>query len=157
RWACSMAWCNCITIFTSTQSNRTMTLVKFQPAIQRGFIDFMHPQFNNAYTRPAINVVESADNYRIDVAAPGLEKTDFQVKVNDGTLTVAVQKETGKAENQEKYRRREFHFGAFSRSFRLDDSIDPNSITANYQNGILSVTLSKKPEAKPVVKSIDIQ
>lgn len=134
-----------------------MTLVKFQPAIQRGFIDFMHPQYNNAFTQPAINVVAQADHFRIEVAAPGLEKGDFQIKINDGTLTISVQKEAVKAENGEKYRRREFNFGAFSRSFRLNDTIDPNNITANYQNGILSVVLHQKPEAKPVVKSVEVR
>ncbi len=141
-----------------------MTLVNVKPAIVRN--RFVMPELNRAvedffrfdfptYTNgnglknsPNVNVIETTDNFRIEVAAPGLEKADFTVNVDKDLLTISAKKEV-KREEGEKVRKLEFSYQEFSRSFRLPKSVETNDITAAYVNGILNVTLPKKEEAKP--------
>ncbi|MBI1228396.1 MAG: Hsp20 family protein [Bacteroidetes bacterium] len=108
--------------------------------------------FRNGSTQksPAVNVVESANGYRLEVAAPGLAKEDFEVKVDKDQLTISAKKtETKSEDNSEKYTRKEFSFFEFKRNFHLPETVDTTNIKANYENGVLHVTLEKKPEAKP--------
>ncbi|MBL7805491.1 MAG: Hsp20/alpha crystallin family protein [Saprospiraceae bacterium] len=134
-----------------------MTLVKFQPAHYRGLFDFLSPQFDPSATQPAVNIVQTPQGFRIEIAAPGLEKSDFNIRIEDGMLHVSAQKEAQAADNSEQVRRREFSFRSFRRSFRLPDTIDPAQIGATYQNGILLLNLSNKPEAQPLTKSIAVE
>jgi HSP20 family protein len=98
-------------------------------------------------SRPAINLIETADNYRLEVAAPGLTKSDFHLNVEDDVLSLKVSKETGKADN-ETVVRQGFSYHDFERTFRLGDAIDSNGIGASYEQGVLTITLPKKEEAK---------
>ncbi len=93
-------------------------------------------------------MVENEDAYRIEVAAPGLAKGDFEVKLDKDLLTISAKKEATTQEG-EKYTRKEFSFFEFQRSFTLPETVDANGIAASYENGVLNVTLAKKPEAKP--------
>ncbi|HNV52007.1 MAG TPA: Hsp20/alpha crystallin family protein [Tenuifilaceae bacterium] len=97
---------------------------------------------------PAVNIVEEAERYRIEVAAPGYSKDDFKVKVENDLLNISVEKEQNKVEG-ESLNRCEFYNGSFERSFVVGKTIDINKIDARYENGILTITLSKKEEAKP--------
>lgn len=106
--------------------------------------------------RPAVNISESADAFTIDVAAPGMEKSDFDLKIEKDTLTVSAKKEVENAEEGTTWKRREFSFQSFERSFVLPETVDAEGIKASYTNGILSLALPKKPEAKPLVKSIEV-
>jgi len=112
-------------------------------------------------TTPAVNIKEDANAYTLLVAAPGFEKGDFEIKVEEDTLllsTVAKEvapveakdDEAAPAKEVETYTRREFNYGAFKRSFNLPETVDPTKITANYVNGILTISIPKKEEAKPV-------
>jgi len=114
-------------------------------------------------TTPAVNVKEDANAYTLLVAAPGYEKGDFEIKVEEDTLllstiskevaakeTTEVEAEATPAKEVETYTRREFNYGAFKRSFNLPETVDPTKITANYVNGILTISIPKKEEAKPV-------
>ncbi len=96
---------------------------------------------------PSVNIVESEDKFRIDVAAPGLSKGDFKIELNDDVLTISSEKEFENESEGEIYTRREFGYNPFSRSFGLPESVDGEKIKASYKNGILSVTLPKKKEA----------
>jgi len=102
---------------------------------------------NGMKNRPSVNVVESGDAFRIEVAAPGLEKGDFDVNVDKDVLTISTKKEQ-KREEGEKVRKLEFSYHEFKRSFRLPKTIDAEAIEATYDNGILNVTLPKREEAK---------
>jgi HSP20 family protein len=119
------------------------------------FNEFFNSDFpvsfrNGIQKSPAVNVVESEEGYRLEVAAPGLSKADFEVKLDQDLLTISAKKsETKEEKSNEKYTRREFSFVEFKRSFHLPDTIDANSIKASYDNGVLHVNLDKKPEAKP--------
>lgn len=106
--------------------------------------------------RPAVNVIEADDHFRIDVAAPGLNKEDFKVEVENDTLTISAKKEEVATEG-ETFTRREFKYLEFERQFHLPETIDVNQITATMKNGILSLNLAKKEEAKELPpRKIDI-
>jgi len=102
---------------------------------------------NGLKAAPAVNIIENGDTFRLELAAPGLEKNDFKVDVEQNVLRIEVNKEF-KAEEGETYKRCEFGYFDFMRSFRLPETIDANGIEASYVNGILVVHLPKKEDAK---------
>ena len=124
------------------------------PAFSRDFFDtdlFNLPSFfqgDGARLKwpdiPSVNIVENNKDYRIEVAAPGLEKKDFKIEVDNGILTIRSEKKKEEKEEKENYRRREFSYQSFSRSFDLPENSVPDKIGAHYSNGILTVTLPKK-------------
>jgi HSP20 family protein len=96
---------------------------------------------------PAVNVVEHKEGFRIEVAAPGLQKSDFKLNLEKNQLTISAQKEKKQEETHEKYSRREFQYGSFQRTFTLPNSVDGEKIVASYADGILNITLPKREEA----------
>ena len=98
--------------------------------------------------RPAANIIENDDSFNIEFAVPGMDKDNFQIDLEQDNLTISASKEEEKKEDNVNYRRREFNYWNFSRSFRISDSIDVDGIKADYKNGILSISLPKKEEAK---------
>jgi len=102
-------------------------------------------------SRPGVNILEEDEAFVVELAAPGLEKSDFDIKVDKDQLIVKVTKSTKEEEtkaDEPKYRRREFNYSSFSRSFHLPETINTESIDAAYENGVLKITLTKKEEAK---------
>jgi HSP20 family protein len=108
---------------------------------------------------PAVNVVEHADGFRIEVAAPGLKKDDFKLNLNHNNLTISAYREekqeqpNGEANqtngtSQEKYARREFSYTSFQRTFMLPTSVEADQIQANYEAGVLKINIPKREEAK---------
>lgn len=111
---------------------------------------------STAKSRPAVNIIETEDDYRIELAAPGLGKEDFNLNLENSVLTISAEKEIEQKED-EKYTRREFDYGNFAHSFSLSEAIDLEQIKASFNQGILVVTLAKKEEAKPQpAKKIEI-
>lgn len=107
---------------------------------------------------PATNVTENKEAYHIEMAVPGFSKEDFKLSMEKLVLTVSteVENEQKSQENEEQqYRMREFGRRNFSRSFSLPETIDQDSIKAEYLNGILSVTIPKKEEVK-ITKEIQV-
>lgn len=100
------------------------------------------------YTVPAVNIKENENGFTIEVAAPGLNKEDFNIKLEKDILTVSSEDENKKDENNESFTRREFTFKSFSRSFSIPETIDQNKIKASHMNGILILELQKLDEAK---------
>lgn len=97
---------------------------------------------------PAVNIAEGKEDFRIDVAAPGLEKKDFKIDLDHNVLTISSEKKDEKEEKLEKYMRREFSYSSFKRSFTLPDTAQLDKISANHKDGILQITIPKKEEAK---------
>ncbi len=118
----------------------------FDDVFNRGLSDFFGRDF--FISEPSVNVVETKDNYRIEVAAPGLDKADFQIEVDKGYLKISASKEQKDEVKEGSYMRREFNFSSFSRSFELPNSVDADKIAANYENGVLLITVPKKAEAR---------
>jgi len=97
---------------------------------------------------PAVNIIEGDDNYTIEVAAPGLEKKDFHIELENNCLTISSEKEQKSEETREKFARKEFSYSSFRRSFILPETVNNEKIQANYKDGILYVKVPKKEEAK---------
>ncbi len=109
---------------------------------------------------PAVNVKENDNEFLIEVAAPGLQKDDFKVNYDNGRLSISSEKKNQSEEKEgEKITRREFSYQSFQRSFTVSEHvIDAEKIVANYQNGILHITLPKREEVKPKpAKQIEIK
>ncbi len=99
---------------------------------------------------PAVNVKETDDDYQIHVAAPGLRKGDFRVNLENDRLTICSEKQDEQKEDEENYTRREFRYQSFQRSFHVpEDLVDAEKINASYGEGILTVKLPKREEARP--------
>ena len=88
---------------------------------------------------------------------PGLDEKNIEVNVANGVLTVKGQKEEDEVEKKEDFHLRERRFGSFSRSVRVPDTVDADKIDASFKNGVLKVTLPKKPEAQKPVKKIEVK
>jgi HSP20 family protein len=113
----------------------------------RSISDFVGNDF--AVSNPSVNISELDDRFVLELAAPGLEKKDFSIAIDKGQLTISASKEAKTEENEAgKWTRKEFNFNAFKRSFHITDAVDAEKIVAEYQNGILTVALPKKEEAK---------
>ncbi len=108
------------------------------------------PEFTTrpGISTPSVNILEKDNEYDIEVAAPGLEKEDFKIDVENDVLTVSSQKEDVSEEKNEKFMRREFSFSSFQRSFILPDSADTDQIKATHKNGVLRIQVPKKEESK---------
>lgn len=104
--------------------------------------------FNTGLSLPKVNIKETAEAYFVEVAIPGLKKSDFQVDLDNQILTISSEVEEKNDETQENYTRREFGYSSFKRSFTLPESVDDGKIKAKYNEGILSIHLPKKEEAK---------
>lgn len=102
-------------------------------------------------TLPAVNVKETNDDFRIEVAAPGMKRDDFKVELDNHILTISSQREDRREEKDEDvgYTRREFSYQSFQRSFTLPQGkVEGEKIAARYVDGILYITVPKKEEAK---------
>mgnify|MGYP003572711015 CR=1 FL=1 len=95
---------------------------------------------------PAVNIIEKEDSFELEVAAPGLEKSDFKVLIEKDHLTISSEKEEG--EESTEFKRKEYNFQKFTRRFRLPNTVDKSSLKAKYLQGILKVFIQKTPEAK---------
>ena len=109
---------------------------------------FSKPERNNFIkNRPAVNVIESNDNFKIEVAAPGLTKKDININVEKDMLSISAEREIKQKEG-ETYSRKEFSYDNFKRTFQIPETVDASNIKASFKNGILEITLAKKEEAK---------
>ena len=95
--------------------------------------------------RPQYNVVETKDDFRLEIAIPGVSKKDIELGVEKGLLNIKVNKETN---DETKFIRKEFDYLSFNKNFKLPKSVEAGKISAKMEKGILVVTLPKKEEAK---------
>ena len=101
---------------------------------------------------PAVNITEKDNAFHLELVAPGKEKKDFDVELEEDTLTISTTAENEIVENDMQFTRREFDYASFTRSFRIPETIDTKNIKANYKNGLLSIVLPKQKEAIPEPK-----
>jgi HSP20 family protein len=104
-----------------------------------------------------VNIKETETDYQLEVVAPGFEKENFKVNLENKILTIEGEKKTEEENKNEKLVRREFKSQSFKRSFTIDEKIDTENISAKYVNGILTLNLPKKGDVKPSTKQISIQ
>ena len=123
----------------------------FDRFLENDFFDWSNRNFSKTNTTiPAVNIKEDEDGFKVEMSAPGLEKDDFKIELNNSLLTISCEKqeENENVEN-EKYSRKEFSYQSFTRSFNLPEMVGNDKIEAKYENGILKVSIPKKEEAKP--------
>lgn len=110
-------------------------------------------------SQPAVNVTETNQAFKVEVAAPGFEKQHFALNVENGHLVVSAKREEKTEEGEvekSRFLRREFRYESFKRSFKLPNTVNQDSISAVYENGVLNIELPKKEEAKPIAKNIQV-
>jgi len=98
---------------------------------------------------PAVDVYEDEHNVTLKIEVPGIEEKDIDVRIENNTLTVHGERKIEKEEKEENYRRVERQYGSFTRTFNLPPTVDAEKVQADYDKGVLKVTLPKKAEAKP--------
>ena len=138
-----------------------MTLVKksnanplnpafFDDLFSRELFSWGNSNFSSTSTTvPAVNIKENNDNFEVEVAAPGMQKSDFSVTLEGNTLTISSVKKNQYNESGDNYTRREFSYQSFQRSFELPrDVVDENHIEAKYDNGLLKLIIPKSGSAK---------
>ncbi|MDR3715125.1 MAG: Hsp20 family protein [Puia sp.] len=109
-------------------------------------------------SRVPVNIRETDTAYEVEVIAPGLKKEQFQLSYTGDTLTISFERTDEKTVGDgQKWIRREYRSGSFSRSFVVDGTVDVDKASARYENGILTLTLPKKEEAKRISRKIELQ
>lgn len=132
-----------LTPFWTTQMDRLLRNDVFTPW-DGGFVD----------TTPSLNIREEKNDFIIDLAAPGLKRDDFDIKVDGDILTISSNKKTEIRDDN--YTCREYDFNSFSRTIILPDYVDSNKIVAKYNDGILNLTIPQKPEAHKLSQKIKV-
>ena len=136
-----------------------MTLVKrdvgYVPTISNFFDDFFTRDLFNwpsdsstGTSIPKVNIYETDDEFHVEMAAPGMKKEDFNVELDNNALTISSQKSSETDKGDKNFQRREFSYLSFQRTFHLPDSVEVEKINAKYNDGILSLVIPKKQEAK---------
>ena len=146
-----------------------MTLVKFangqkNHAVNPFFSDVFDSILNDSFlsdklaTRvPAVNISENENEFQIELAAPGLKKEDFKISLDKNVLSVSADKKVENAEEGKKFSKREYSYNAFTRSFTLPEVADYTKIEAAYTDGILTLAVAKKEEAKLQPREIAVK
>jgi HSP20 family protein len=98
---------------------------------------------------PAVDVYEDEHAVNLKIEVPGIEEKDLDIRVENNTLTVHGERKFEKEEKEENFRRVERQYGSFTRSFTLPQTVDSENVSANYDKGVLKISLPKKAEAKP--------
>jgi HSP20 family protein len=106
------------------------------------------------YSLPAVNIKENDLNFTLEVCAPGFKKEDFRVEISQKTLRISCEKALEHEENNEHYSRKEFSSTAFKRTFNLPETVNYDAIKAQYENGVLTLSLPKREEALPKPKRL---
>ena len=104
-----------------------------------------------------VNIKEVDNGYSLEVIAPGFEKTDFKVNLENNVLTISAERKVEEKSQTEKQIRKEYSYRSFKRSFTIDDKIDATAIEASYVNGVLKLNLPKKADVREATKDITIK
>lgn len=107
-------------------------------------------------TAPRVNIVERANDFKLELLVPGYAKEDLKLRVEGDTLTISAEKKVEELKEGERFTRREFSHSQFQRGFRLPELVNSEGITADHRNGVLTVILPKSEAARPRTRDISI-
>ncbi len=116
----------------------------FENGLGTGFLS----NFNNGMTLPAVNIKENKNEYFLEIAVPGMKKSDFNIDVENKILSISSERKEDRETNEENYTCKEFGYSSFKRTFKLPETIESDKINAKYIDGILAIHLPKREEAK---------
>jgi HSP20 family protein len=140
-----------MTVLTRWDPFREFTTL--QDRMNRLFQDSFSPGRDEALSTssfaPAVDVYEDEHKITLKIEVPGIDEKGIDIRVENNVLTVTGERKFEKEEKEENYRRVERHYGSFTRSFTLPNTVDAENINADYDRGVLKVQLAKKAEAKP--------
>jgi HSP20 family protein len=127
----------------------TITRKSYSPFLSNLFDDDFFPVLTNrTSSMPAVNIKENEKNFTLELAVPGMDKKDLKIDINEDVLTISSESKSENEENQDGYKRKEFSFSSFCRSFYLPENVNREKIGASYKDGILSVEIPKVEEEK---------
>jgi len=136
-----------------------MNLIRKQtPFITSLFDDYVNQDWDfkvsSSAGTPAVNIKELDNQFEIDLAVPGKKKSDFEIEVEEGLLSISSSMKEDQVTEKAKFTRREFSYNSFKRTFTIPDSVDPSNIEAHYSEGVLKLSLPKRKEALPQPKKL---
>jgi HSP20 family protein len=105
---------------------------------------------------PPVDIYETEDAIVLKAELPGIDPEDVEVRVEDNTLYLKGERKYEKEVNEQNYHRIERSYGSFARSFTLPNSINAEKVKAEYKDGLLTLTMPKREEAKPKTIKIDV-
>jgi HSP20 family protein len=119
---------------------------------------FRGAPFSWGTSMPAVDVIDKGKEVQVRAELPGMDEKDIDVRLSEDTLTIRGEKKEEREEREEgNYYVSERRYGSFQRSFRVPEGIDPDKVDANFQKGILTITLPKTPEAQQKAKKIEVK
>jgi len=134
------------------------------PAVSRLFDEFFNDfPFTSSVVEgkenwiPSVDILEKEGNIVLRAELPGMNEKEIELKVEGDTLILKGERKMESEDKKSNYHRIERSYGSFTRSFRLPDTVDSEKIDADYKNGILTITLPKKPEVKPREIPVKVQ
>ena len=121
--------------------------------------DSFFKEFRSTWAnQPAVNVKETDDAYMIEVAAPGLDRKDFQITCEDGMLMISAEQRKEEEKKETDYMRREFNYSRLERRFNLPDDVMPDKVDARYENGVLMINMPRKAmKIKKETRMIEVE
>ena len=129
---------------------QTITRKSFRPFYMPNIFDLdifpLVSAGNNSM--PAVNIREDDEFFTLDLAVPGIDKKDLKIDINEDVLTISSGSKNEKEENKDGYKRKEFSYSSFCRSFYIPENVNKEKIEANYKDGVLTVALPKQEEEK---------
>jgi len=127
----------------------SITRRSFSPFLSNIFDDDFFPVLSNRpNSTPAVNIKENEKNYTLELAVPGIDKKDLKIDISEDVLTISSETKNETEENIDGYKRKEFSYSSFCRSFYIPENVNREKIGASYKDGILSVELPKQEEEK---------
>jgi len=128
----------------------TITRRSFRPFYMPNLFDddFFSGLTSRTSSMPAVNIREDEKKYSLDLAIPGIDKKDLKIDINEDVLTISSEKKSENEEERDGYKRKEFSYSSFCRSFYIPENANKEKIEANYKDGVLNVTLPKHEEEK---------
>ncbi len=122
----------------------------FDDFFLKELLGWQEPTKGNTTKLPPVNIQENDHSYQVDLAVPGFKKENFKIELENDVLTISAEVESKGAESGDKYLRKEISTVAFNRTFALPENrIDGEKVLATYNDGVLTVSLQKKEDAKP--------
>lgn len=143
-----------------------MTIIRWKPyteintfrdGMNQLFNEFMgpwHSRLDKEETRemafhPPVDIKENKDSYQVTMEVPGVNKEEISIEMKESVLSISGKREISSEEKDETYHRIERYYGSFCRSFTIPTPVDEKKIDAAYKDGILTISIPKKEEARP--------
>ncbi len=138
-----------MTLVKTRNNNHDVMYPTFSNLVENFFGDLAKTNGDFFRSVPAVNISESKDDFRFEIAAPGMNKDDFEINIDNNVLSISASKEHNQEESEKNFTRREFSYTSFKRAFTLPSSVNVDKVEASYENGLLKLIVPKREEVKP--------